>query len=463
MTAVKTQNGKSKPRRNDAPARRPLTELMDRQPPFDLQAEIGVLGSIILLPTLLDDVATIIRADDFYDDANRKLFKNLAAMHAADKRIDDTLLVNHLKAAGDFEAIGGSAYIAKVTNAVPNAAHVVYYAEIVREKSELRQAILAYTIGLQQAYDGLPVQDISATVEGKLAVFGHRSGSPIFTIGEAAEAALAEIDTAMESSRATGMGTGLPNLDEAAGLMRPGQVIVVGARPGKGKTAFGMNIACHAASQGHPSLVVSLEMLCTELAVRKLCEFSGLDSRDVLAGRVGSENRRKLLDASHALTDLPVRIWSPSSATLSDIRAVARLNKARHGVELLVIDYLSLVEPHPDDRRIDRRLQVARISRDIKRLAKELMMPIVLLHQVNRQADTAEQPHLSHLAESSAVEADADRVYFLHHQPMPPNVPDDAAARLAHLVIAKNRGGQTGKVNLLWHPRETRFSCPSDF
>ena len=143
----------SKDRRIDAPPRRPLTELMDRQPPYDSQAEIGVLGSIVLLPDVLDDVVLILRPDDFHDDAHRKLFVHMTALHEAGKKIDDTLLVNRLKTAGEFESVGGAAYLSKIVNAVPNAAHATYYAEIVREKATYRSLIYAATEILRDAYD----------------------------------------------------------------------------------------------------------------------------------------------------------------------------------------------------------------------------------------------------------------------------------------------------------------------
>src|SRR5438874_5522749 len=140
-------------RRADAPPRRPLSELMDRQPPFDMNAEIGVLGSIVLLPDVLDDIVLLLRPDDFYDDAHRKLFVHMTALHESGKKIDDTLLVNRLKTAGDFEAIGGAAYLSKVVNAVPNSAHATYYAEIVREKATYRSLIYAASEILRDAYD----------------------------------------------------------------------------------------------------------------------------------------------------------------------------------------------------------------------------------------------------------------------------------------------------------------------
>src|SRR5262245_28580498 len=156
-------------RRTDAPPRRPLTELMDRQPPFDLQAELGVLGSIILLPDVFNDVALILRPDDFYDDAHHKLFEHIAAVHAAGKKIDDTLLIDRLKTAGELEVVGGAAYLSKVVSAVPNAAHVIYYADIVRGHAERREWIAAATAALRQCYDAaLPAEDIAAELEGKL-------------------------------------------------------------------------------------------------------------------------------------------------------------------------------------------------------------------------------------------------------------------------------------------------------
>jgi replicative DNA helicase len=257
--------------------------------------------------------------------------------------------------------------------------------------------------------------------------------------------------------------TGLAKLDEAMGAMLPGEMVVIAARPGQGKSALGVQIAMHAAERGRPGLIVSLEMRDTELVKRKLCEFAELDSRDVRSGRLSDEHRQQLHDAAQQLTDLPLRLWSPPSATLADIRAVARRAKAKGGLQLLVVDYLGLVRPGSEDRRLPRFEQVQNISAGLKSLSKELNLPVISLCQLNREADQS-APRLSHLRESGAIEQDADLVIFLHHPESPAHIAGEQPyAQTVNVIVAKHRHGQVGKVSLLWHPRETRFSSPDSF
>ena len=298
MTSKAKQQGS---RNGKPPPRDSLTETMDRQPPFDPQAESGVLGSIFLLPDVLDDVAMILSLADFYDDAHGKHFGHMLAAHQAGRKIDPTLLVGRLRTAGDFEAIGGAAYLSKIINAVPNAAHAAYHARIVREKSRLCQLIVHCTLALQQAYDGLPADEVAACVESKLATLGHNEQRAAQLIADVAGETLASIEASADAPTKPGAMTGIPTLDEAIGPIMAGELMIIAARPGQGKTALGTQVALHAAERGRSALLVSLEMKDPELALRVLCGWAELDSRDVRSGHVTDDGRQKLRAALEQL------------------------------------------------------------------------------------------------------------------------------------------------------------------
>jgi len=453
----------SKPRNS-----KPAADYFDRQPPMDLQAELGVLGSIFLLPDVLDDVALIVRPDDFYDDAHRTLFIHMAGLHEESKKIDATLLVDRLKCANVFEAIGGSAYLSKIINSVPNAAHATYYGEIVARKSRLREVIVACTVALRQAYDEDPSDEIVGTLESKLTALGQGHAQQCRLIADVAADALAEIGQAAASKTRRGAATGLFDLDDAMGPMLAGEMVVIAARTGQGKTALATQLALHNAEKGRPGLIISLEMRDRELVQRVLCGWAELDSRDVRAGRLESPQLEQLRLAADAATGLPLWIWDPGTATLADIRGVVRHAVKASGIQVVVVDYLGLVRPAGDERRLQRYEQVGLISSGLKRLAKESGVVVISLAQLNRDA-VDEEPKLSHLRESGAIEQDADTVVLIHHPdtrqkngtkiigPAPPG-PTDAFA-----IVAKHRHSQVCRVRLTWNPRDTRFASPQSF
>ncbi|HEX5102773.1 MAG TPA: DnaB-like helicase C-terminal domain-containing protein [Pirellulaceae bacterium] len=446
------------------PRRRPLTELMDRQPPFDLQAEIGVLGSIVLLPDVLDHLRPILKTADYYDDAHSTLYRQMLELHDAGKKIDPTLLVDRLKAAGEYEAIGGAAYLSKIVNAVPNAAHATYYAWIVAKHSERRRLIVAFTEGLQDTYDGDEPDEITDRLEAKLQSLGSSRESEALSISEVAAAAISEVEADTKAPCWPGCMSGLDRLDQAKGPILPGEVEVIAARPGNGKTSYAAQVAIHNAERGRSVLFVSMEMRATELVKRDLCSRAGLDSRDVRSGRFKAGDVQRILAARGELDGLPLRLWAPPAATLSDIRGMARSCKAKAGLQLLVIDYLGLVRPEADDRRLSLYERVTKTSAGLKALARELDVPIIALVQLNREGEK-EEPRLSHLRDSGAIEQDADSVLFIHHPPSAKQFSggEGVYAVGVHLIIAKHRHGERGRVSLLWHPRETRFSSPTSF
>ncbi len=450
-------------RRVDGPPKRPAAEYFDRQPPLDLQAEIGVLGSIVLLPDVLDDVVLIVRPDDFYDDAHRKLFAHMVTLHEANKKIDPTLLIDRLKTAGEYEAIGGSAYLSKIINAVPNAAHATYYAEIVRQKSTFRSLILASTEILRDAYDeAADAPQLLSQAEQKIfSILDDRGTNNVQPLKEVVMQAMDRLDARMAGTHATGgCDYGFRELDGKTGGLHDGELVILAARPSMGKTAYAMNVAEHVAREQNTSvLFVSLEMSSLELADRLLCSVARVNGHRLRNGTVSQEDRLKLVDTASVLAKIPFFVDDSPSRTVTEIAAAARRIKRRlGGLGLIVVDYLQLIEP--DNPKDPRQEQVAKIARRLKGLAREMKVPVMCLAQLNRQTEMGKEniPRLSHLRESGAIEQDADVVLFVHREEYYHRGEDQKQfAGQAQLIIAKQRNGPVGEVEMEWLRDFTRF------
>ena len=455
--------------RTDAPRKATLFggDLVDRQPPLDLQAEVGVLGSIVLLPDVLDDVVLIIRPDDFYDDAHRRLFAHMCALHEANKKIDPTLLIDRLKSAGDFEAVGGAAYLSKIINAVPNAAHATYYAEIVREKATYRSLILAATDILKDAYDESQEgsQLLGQAEQRIFSILDSRSDSTVQSIKDVLHVAMDRLEARMKGEHdASGVDYGYQDLDSRTAGLHNSELVILAARPSMGKTALAMNVAENVAlGQNIPTLFVSLEMSSLELADRLLCSVARVNGHRLRNATISQDDRLRLVEKSATLSQAPLFVDDAPSRTVTEIAAAARRIKRRHGqLGLIVIDYLQLIEPdNPKDARQE---QVAKIARRLKGMAREMQVPVMCLAQLNRQTEVSKEniPRLSHLRESGAIEQDADVVLFVHREEYYHRGEDQQKyAGQAQIIIAKQRNGPVGEVNLLWHKEYTRFETPT--
>ena len=439
------------------------SEILDRQPPCNLEAERGVLGSILLLPIVCDDVSLILRPEDFYDDANRILFTHMRELHDAGRRIDTTLLVERLKSADQYEAIGAAAYLAEVLQSVPTAANATHYAEIVKNKSTLRSLIHSSTEILRDAYDGShEAREMLARAEQKIfAILDNRGAGELANIRDILQEAMVRIDARMRNEHAIGgIETGFRDFDTLTGGLHNSELIILAARPSMGKTAMALNIAEHAAFEsGTATLFVSLEMSSVELADRMLCSLAEVNGQRLRNGTISNEDRRKLVEKAAEMSRAPLFVDDTPSRTITEIAAAARRLKRKAELGLVVIDYLQLIEP--DNSRDPRQEQVAKIARRLKGLARELKVPVLCLAQLNRQAEVARdnKPRLSHLRESGAIEQDADVVMFVHREEYFLTEEEDRkkVAGQADLIVAKQRNGPIGDIKLTWHRDFTRF------
>lgn len=464
MIADQDESNSKTRRRVDRPKKKSTaSEILRRQPPFDLEAEMGVLGSILILPEVLDDVATILRPDDFYDDANRILFGALRDMHDEGEKIDVKLLVARLKRQEQFESIGGAAYLGSLSQAVPNAAHAVYYGQLVAEKATFRKLIESSTEILSEAYEQTQdARDLVAQAEQKIfAIMDGRSSNSVNIISDVLHAAMDRIDARLAGEHIEGgVETGFVDFDDMTGGLHNSELIILAARPSMGKTALAMNIAQHAAIEVQaPVLFISLEMSAIELADRMLCSLAKVNGHRLRNGTISNEDRIRLSEKANEISQSPLYVDDSPSRTVSEIAAAARRIKRRHNnIGLIVIDYLQLIEP--DNPRDPRQEQVAKIARRLKGMARELEVPVLCLSQLNRQAEDSKdhRPRLSHLRESGAIEQDADVVMFVHREEYYHRGEErEQYAGQAEIIIAKQRNGPVGEVELVWEKDFTRF------
>ncbi len=447
------------------PSRKPAVtaEILDRQPPHNLEAERGVLGSILLLPDVCDEVALVLRAPDFYDDANQRLYEHLLALHDLGRRIDVTLLLERLRSSGDFELIGGAAYLDKVVHSVPHAANATHYAQIVHEKATLRALIHSSTDILREVYDeSVDARQMLHRAEEKIfAIFDKRATGQTQTIGDILHLAMERIDRRMNHEHAEGgVESGFTDLDALTGGLHDSELTILAARPSMGKTALALNVAEHVSLKLKiPVLFVSLEMSAMELADRVLCSAARINGHRLRNGTISNDERAKLLATAGEVSEAPLLVDDSPSRNMTEIAATARRLKRKQGLGLIVIDYLQLIEP--DNPKDPRQEQVARIARRLKGMARELKVPVLCLAQLNRQAEMAKEnrPRLSHLRESGAIEQDADVVMFVHRDEYFETSEEDRAqvAGEADLIVAKQRNGPTGDVKLTWKKEFTRF------
>jgi replicative DNA helicase len=454
------------------------SEILDRLPPQNLEAEKGVLGSILIDPEVCDDVALILRQDDFYSDAHQRLYEHILALHGEGLRIDATLLVERLQRAGLLDAVGGIAYLAELTQAVAIAAHATYYAQIVQDKATQRALIHASTEVLRDCYDPtLEPRELLERAEGKIfAIHDKRETGEVADIKQVLMSAFDQIDARMNpNSEHASVDTGLSDLDHLTGGLHKGELIILAARPSMGKTALAANIAEHVALRRQiATLFVSLEMSRAELGLRMLCSHGRINSHKVRNGVVSPLDRRKLVEAAAALDAARLFIDDSPSRTMTEIAAAARRLQRKHDLGLIVIDYLQLIEP--DNPRDPRQEQVAKVARRLKGLARELKVPVLCLAQLNRQAEAGKEghrPRLSHLRESGAIEQDADVVMFVHREGYYQSDEEERKrlANEAEVIVAKQRNGPVDDVKLVWQAEYTRFNsldtrhddAPQDF
>jgi replicative DNA helicase len=405
-------------------------------------------------------------AEVFYDLRHRALYETLVAMYDQKEEIDLVTVQQRLKDKNQLEAIGGIAYLASLPDAVPSAANLSYYADIVREKHLLRRMIQTCTAAVGRIYDYEGEVDalLDEVERDVLHLSEERVESYTRSVKDLVRIAINTIEEFHQhQGMLTGLSTGFPDLDKMTTGLHPGEMIVIAARPSMGKTSLAMNIAEHAVvEQRIPVGVFSLEMTAESLILRMLCSRARVNLRSIREGFLAERDFPKLTGAAGKLAAAPLFIEDTSTLSILQLRAKARRMHTQYGVRLFIVDYLQLL--HSTARRTDNRQQeIADISNGIKALAKELKVPVIVLSQLNREVEKEKnrKPRLSDLRESGAIEQDADLVGLLYRpsggddEDAPAGQEQDAAP--VNLLIAKQRNGPVGEIPLTFLRSFTRF------
>jgi replicative DNA helicase len=436
---------------------------MDRTLPHNLEAERSVLGAILINNHAFNQAAEVIDAQAFFRDAHRRIFEKMVTLTDRSDPVDLVTLKDELVRSGELDEVGGPAYISALTDGVPRSANVEHYARIVKEKSTLRRLIQSASEVLARAYDAEEDAD-NLLDEAERSIFeiaDNRMRTGFVRVSELVDSGYQLIEQ-LQSSRGlvTGVPTGFVDLDEMTSGFQPSDLIIVAARPSMGKTSFVMNIALNSAIQANRTIgVFSLEMSKEQLFLRMLTSEARVDAHRFRGGFLGEQDYARLVQAFGRLHDAKVFIDDTPSAGILEMRAKARRLKLEHGLDMLVIDYLQLMQGR--GRFDNRQQELAAISRSLKILAKELQVPIVALSQLSRATETRgdHRPQLSDLRESGALEQDADVVLFIFREEMymVDGERNPESEGVAEIIIGKQRNGPIGSVKLAFLKQYTRF------
>ncbi len=444
---------------SDPPARR-----LERLPPRDPDAEHALLGSLLLMPEKMGSVCLISSAPEiFFDHRHRVLFATLVDMFEKNIPIDGPALIGRLTDRGVLEEAGGIAHLKTLIESVPTGVNAEYYATVVRDKALLRRLIGACGETIQECYES-PDSATEVLDRGEKRIFDlaqQKVSGVIVPLSEVLHETFEMIDR-NAGSHLSGMATGFTELDNLTSGLQRGEMIVLAARPSVGKTALAMNIVEHVGVDlGIPVAVFSLEMSKQQLAQRMLCSRSGVDSHSLRRNMLSRQDRDRLSEAVGKLAEGKIYIDDTPALTVLDLRTKARRMQREYHIEMVVIDYLQLMEA---PREENRQQQISSISRGIKALARELNCPVICLSQLNRASESENRlPRTSDLRESGSIEQDADVVMLLHReavmhrgdQEWMDNNPDKLNE--AQLIIAKQRNGPCDTIKLTFLAANTRF------
>jgi len=432
---------------------------VDRPLPHNLEAERAVLGAVLLNAEAIHQAVDFIRETDFFRDAHRRIFARMLDLMERGQAIDFITIKDELGRTGDLDQVGGPAYIASLVDGLPHGVNIADYARIVKEKASLRSLIQSANRVLASAYQA--EEDAEAIVdEAEREIFAIAEGTihkGFVSMRELAHASFAVVEQAHARKQlVTGVPTGFLELDEILAGLQPSDLVIVAARPAMGKTSLVLNIAEHVGTKANMTVgFFSLEMSKEQLFLRLLMSEAGIDGHRLRTGFLGERDFPKLTQAMETLSRARIFIDDSAAIGVLEMRAKARRLKAEHGLDLIVVDYIQLMQGR--GRFENRVTEVASISRALKGLAKELSVPVVALSQLSRAPENRpnKRPQLSDLRESGALEQDADVVLMIYREDM--YEPTEENQGVAELIVAKQRNGPTGTVRLAFIREFTRF------
>ncbi|PKM84015.1 MAG: replicative DNA helicase [Firmicutes bacterium HGW-Firmicutes-13] len=436
-----------------------MTELTDRVPPHSLEAEQSVLGSMLIEREAIIIASEILVSEDFYREIHKKIYSAILDLTDRGEPVDLITLSEELKDRNELETIGGAGYLTAIVDSVPTAANVSTYANIVKEKSILRQLILASNRIISQSFSGKEdVIEILDEAERMIFQVSNRNAQTSYVaIKDILMETFERIEYLYENKKGiTGVPSGFNDLDNLTSGFQGSDLIIIAARPGMGKTTLALNMASHIGTKEKlPVAIFSLEMSKEQLVQRILCAQANIDAHRLRRGLLSGEDWPKLTRAVGPLAEAPIFIDDTAAISVMELRAKTRRLMAQHGLSIVFIDYLQLMRAH--GKQENRQQEISSISRSLKALAKELNVPVVALSQLSRAVESRndKKPILSDLLESGGIEANADLVAFIYREDYYKH--DTEHKNIAEIIIAKQRNGPIDTIKLYFQDTFTKF------
>ena len=431
----------------------------DRTPPHDEHAEMAVLGGMLMSRTAIEEVTGMLAASSFYLPKHEHVYDAITAVESRDEPVDAVTVAAELTRRGELAKIGGPVYLHDLMGSVPTAANAGYYAEIVREHAVRRRLIEIGTRYVQMGYDTTDHADIPEMIDRAQAMAMTLEHIDYEEEDLLLADAYVEVLESVEHGTSQGLPTGLRDFDALTGGLHPGQLIVVAARPALGKSVLAENWVRHTAiATGRPAAMFSLEMSRFEVAKRAIAAEAAVPLHHLAHGRMEESDWDRVKQRTHTIPAAPLYVDENPTLTITSIRSKARRLRRKHGIELLAVDYLQLMEGEAKRRGGENRQQdVSAISRGLKLLAKELQIPVIAVAQLNRGPESRadKKPAMSDLRESGSIEQDADTVVLIHREDAYEK--EGPRAGEADLIVAKHRGGPTATLTVAFQGHYARF------
>jgi len=443
------------------------SSFLEKIPPQNLEAEMSVLGSMLIDAEAVPACLERLKPHHFYTDAHQEIYRAFCELFEMNVPLDLLTVTDHLTKTNRIERVGGASYLAHLSSYVPISAHVEHYSKIVKDHAIMRNLITTCTKIVQESYN--PQSDVNELIDRAerliFDVHQDKLEGDIVPIKQIIRSSIETIEKLYQSKALlTGLPTGFFKLDEMTSGLQKSDLIVVAGRPSMGKSAFVTCLCEHVALESKKAIAFfSLEMSREQLVQRMLCSLARINAKDVQRGYVSKEKWTPLVNAAARLSEAQLFIDDTPMMTVLELRAKARRLKSRHDIQLVVVDYLQLMAGM--GRNESRQQEISDISRSLKALAREIKVPVIAISQLNRQVDSrmGNRPQLSDLRESGAIEQDADIVMFLYREEYytRENTAQEDRNK-SELIISKQRNGPTGSVNLLFYHDYTRFENPSE-
>ena len=441
-----------------------IEDAIYKVPPQNIEAEQSVLGAVLIENSSLYKAMEILSVDNFYKEAHRRIFLAMLELNEKNEAIDLVTITEHLRKKNELDMIGGVTYLSMLSNSVPTAANIRYHSKIVYEKALLRGVINTATDIAARGYENSQdVEELLDYAENAIFSISEKKIRPSFiAIKDIIKDSFESIERLSErKERVTGVPTGFYDLDTLTSGFHSSDLIIVAGRPSMGKTAFSLCIAQHVGIEKRgPVAVFSLEMTKEQIVTRMLCAEARVDAHKLRSGFLGKSDWPRLTNAAGRLSDAPIFIDDSAAISVLEMKAKARRLKAEHGLGLVIVDYMQLMGGRTQLRRggaDTREQEISEISRSLKALAKELVVPVVALSQLNRAVESRndKRPMLADLRESGAIEQDADVILFIYREEVYKQTEENRGT--AEIIIGKQRNGPVGTVKLAFIDKYTRF------